>query len=37
MLLVTPELNVPPPFRMTPEEITDLHEKVSKAFNKILH
>ena len=35
MLLVTPELNVPPPFRMTSEEITDLHEKVSKAFNTV--
>jgi len=35
MLLVTPELNVPPPFRMTTEEITDLHEKVSKAFNTV--
>ena len=35
MLLVTPELNVPPPFRMTSEEITDLYEKVSKAFNTV--
>lgn len=35
MLLVTPELNVPPPFRMTTEEITDLHEKVSRAFNTV--
>jgi hypothetical protein len=35
MLLVTPELNVPAPFRMTSEEITDLHEKVSKAFNTV--
>ena len=35
MLLVTPELNVPPPFRMTAEEITDLHERASRAFSTV--
>jgi len=35
MLLVTPELNVPPPFRMTAEEITDLCEKASRAFSTV--
>ena len=35
-ILVTPELNVPPPFKMTDEQITDLHEKVHRAFNTVL-
>jgi hypothetical protein len=35
MILVTPELNVPPPFRMTDEEITDIREKAMRAFNTV--
>jgi hypothetical protein len=35
MILVTPELNVPPPFRMTDEEITDIREKATRAFNTV--
>ena len=35
MILVTPELNVPPPFRMTDEEITDIREKAIRAFNTV--
>ena len=35
MILVTPELDVPPPFRMTNEEIHDLHEKAHRVFNTV--
>ena len=35
MILVTPELNVPPPVRMTDEEITDIREKAMRAFNTV--
>lgn len=34
-ILVTPELNVPPPFRMTDEEIHDLSERVHRAFETV--
>lgn len=35
MILVTPELDVPLPFRMTDEEIQSLHEKAQRAFNTV--
>jgi hypothetical protein len=35
MLLITPELDVPPPFRMTDDEILDFREKVYVAFNTV--
>jgi len=35
MILVTPELNVPPPLGMTSEEITDIREKAARAFNTV--
>ena len=34
-ILVTPELDVPPPFRMTAEELGDLHERAARAFNTV--
>ena len=35
MILVTPELDVPPPFRMTDDEILDFRDKVHTAFNTV--
>ena len=35
MLLITPELDVPPPFRMTDDEIVGFREKVCIAFNTV--
>lgn len=34
-ILVTPELNVPPPFRMSDEELENLHERAARAFNTV--
>ena len=34
-ILVTPELNVPPPFRMTGDQIMDLHERTARAFSTV--
>ena len=34
-ILITPELNVPPPFRMTGDEIMDLHERTARAFGTV--
>jgi hypothetical protein len=34
-ILITPELNVPPPFRMTGDEIMSLHERTARAFSTV--
>jgi TRAP-type uncharacterized transport system substrate-binding protein len=34
-ILVTPELDVPPPFRMTAEELGDLRDRAARAFNTV--
>lgn len=35
MILVTPELDVPPPFDWSPDEITDIHERAQRAFSTV--
>lgn len=35
MILVTPELDVPPPFDWSPDEITSIHERAQRAFNTV--
>jgi hypothetical protein len=35
MILVTPELDVPPPFKMTDEDLLDLRERAQRAFNTV--
>lgn len=34
-ILVTPELDIPPPFKMSDEEILDLHERAHRAFKTV--
>lgn len=34
-ILVTPELDVPPPFKMSDEELVDLRERAHRAFNTV--
>lgn len=35
MILVTPELDVPPPFDWSADEIMDIHERAQRAFNTV--
>jgi hypothetical protein len=35
MILVTPELDVPPPFDWSPDQITDIHERAQRAFSTV--
>ena len=35
MILVTPELDVPPPFKWTADEIMGIHERAQRAFNTV--
>lgn len=35
MILVTPELDVPPPFDWSPDEIASIHERAQRAFNTV--
>lgn len=35
MILVTPELDVPPPFDWSADEITDIRERAQRAFNTV--
>lgn len=35
MILVTPELDVPPPFKWTADEIMDIRERAQRAFNTV--
>jgi hypothetical protein len=34
-IFVTPELDIPPPFKMSDEEILDLHERAHRAFKTV--
>ena len=35
MILVTPELDVPPPFDWTADQISDIRERAQRAFNTV--